>query len=316
MNSDIKTYLQTIGWGDFEVEVASSDASFRRYFRLLKSGSSYILMDSTKDKESLKPFIDINQRLLGVGVRVPKIIFDDAKNGYLILQDFGSTHLLDIIDSSNYQRLYKDAIDEIIKMQQAPTHNLPPYDKEFLLFEMELMQEWFISKYLNRTPTQEELELIKSTQSFIASRVISQPSSVFVHRDFHSRNIMISDGAIGVIDFQDARSGAITYDLVSLLRDCYVSFDAKEIENLALYYKQKANLQVSDSEFIEWFDIMGLQRHIKVLGIFARLHLRDGKDGYLQDIPQTLSYILQIAPKYPQTAHLGEYLKSVTKELI
>jgi aminoglycoside/choline kinase family phosphotransferase len=201
-------------------------------------------------------------------------------------------------------------------MQQAPTHNLPPYDKEFLLFEMELMQEWFISKYLNRTPTQEELELIKSTQSFIASRVISQPSGVFVHRDFHSRNIMISDGAIGVIDFQDARSGAITYDLVSLLRDCYVSFDAKEIENLALYYKQKANLQVSDSEFIEWFDMMGLQRHIKVLGIFARLYLRDGKDGYLQDIPQTLSYILQIAPKYPQTAHLGEYLKSITKELI
>jgi aminoglycoside/choline kinase family phosphotransferase len=181
---------------------------------------------------------------------------------------------------------------------------------------MELMQEWFISKYLYLFPTYEELELIKSTQSFIASRVISQPNGVFVHRDFHSRNIMISDGAIGVIDFQDARSGAITYDLVSLLRDCYVSFDAKEIENLALYYKQKANLQVSDSEFIEWFDMMGLQRHIKVLGIFARLHLRDGKDGYLQDIPQTLSYILQIAPKYPQTALFGEYLKSITREQI
>jgi aminoglycoside/choline kinase family phosphotransferase len=294
--------------------VASSDASFRRYFRLYKENQSYILMDSTKDKESLKPFVDINQKLLDANVKVPKIVYQDLIAGYLILEDFGSTHLQDIIDDSNYQLLYKKAIDEIIKMQKASTHNLPLYDEDFLLFEMSLMQEWYLRKHLDISLSQDELDMIQTTQNFIAKQVISQPNGVFVHRDFHSRNIMIVSDCIGVIDFQDARSGAITYDLVSLLKDCYVSFDSLEIEKLALYFKERSQLKVSNEEFIEWFDMMGLQRHIKILGIFARLSIRDGKDNYLNDIPQTLQYIVKTASKYPQTKNIGIFLERFTKD--
>jgi len=302
---NIQTWLESIGWGEWSIEIASADASFRSYYRLQKEDETYVLMDSSLLLESLPPFVDMNERLSAVNVRVPHIIVKNMELGYLILEDFGSTHYLDILDKKNYQELYTKAIDEIIKMQRADTIDLPPYDKDFLLFEMELMQEWYLDKYLQISTTEEQDKIIEDTLECIANVVLEQPQGVFVHRDFHSRNIMLTPkGDIGIIDFQDARVGAITYDLVSLLKDCYVEWDKEEVNKLALYYRDSVGLDVDDATFIKWFDFMGLQRHIKVLGIFARLHLRDGKNGYLKDIPLTLKYVLETGSKYPETREL------------
>ena len=321
--NEIKTWLESIGWGDWDIEVASADASFRSYYRLVGRGvlypmndedeiKTYILMDSSLMLESLLQFVEMNERLSAVNVRVPRIIVKNMKLGYLILEDFGSTHYLDVLTEENYRELYKKAIDEIIKMQQADTTGLPLYDKDFLLFEMDLMQEWYLEKYLNITLTEEQKNVINTTLEKVANVVLEQPQGVFVHRDFHSRNIMLTPkGDIGIIDFQDARVGAITYDLVSLLKDCYIEWDKEEVERSALYYRDNTGLEVEDATFIKWFDFMGLQRHVKVLGIFSRLHLRDGKDGYLKDIPLTLKYVLETGSKYSETLDLVKMLKSV-----
>ncbi|WP_295419066.1 phosphotransferase [Sulfurovum sp.] len=308
----IKAWLEEIGWDDSSIEVASEDASFRSYYRLRKEDETYILMDSSLLVESLPPFVEMNERLSTVKVRVPSIIVKNIKLGYLILEDFGSTHYLDILNDDNHHKLYKKAIDEIIKMQQADTTGLPPYDKDFLLFEMDLMQEWYLEKYLDIVLSQEQQESIKKTLETIADVVLEQPQGLFVHRDYHSRNIMLTPkGEVGVIDFQDARVGAITYDLVSLLKDCYIEWDKNEVERLALYYRDSVGLDVDDATFIKWFDFMGLQRHIKVLGIFSRLYLRDGKDGYLKDIPLTVKYVVETGSKYPELEGLVSLLKSV-----
>jgi aminoglycoside/choline kinase family phosphotransferase len=321
--NEIKTWLESIGWGDWDIEVASADASFRSYYRLVGRGvlspindedeiKTYILMDSSLMLESLPSFVEMNERLSSVKVRVPRIIVKNMELGYLILEDFGSMHYLDILDAGNYQELHKKAIHEIIKMQKADTSDLPPYDKDFLLFEMELMQEWYLEKYLNITLTEEQKNVINTTLDKVANVVLEQPQGVFVHRDFHSRNIMhTGKNDIGIIDFQDARVGAITYDLVSLLKDCYVEWNKEEVEKLVLYYRDSVGLDVDDATFIKWFDFMGLQRHIKVLGIFARLHLRDGKDGYLKDIPLTLKYVLETGAKYDETQELVKLLKEL-----
>jgi len=303
--SKIKAWLESINWGEWSIEVASADASFRTYYRLSKDDETYILMDSSLLLESLPPFVNMNERLESINVRVPHIIVKNMELGYLILEDFGNRHYLDILDEDNYKVLYKKAIDEIVKMQRANTTSLPPYDKDFLLFEMELMEEWYLDKYLDVLLTTEQQNIIKTTLDTIADIVLEQPQGVFVHRDFHSRNIMLTPkDDIGIIDFQDARVGAITYDLVSLLKDCYIEWDKEEVNELALYYRDSVDLDVDDATFIKWFNFMGLQRHIKVLGIFARLHLRDGKDGYLKDIPLTLKYVLEIGSKYSETKEL------------
>ena len=310
----LKEWLESIGWGDWAIEVASEDASFRSYYRLSKGGQTYLLMDSSLLLESLTPFIDMDERLCDVNVRVPRIIVKNIKLGYLILEDFGSTHYLDILNKENYHTLYKKAIDEIVKMQETNIENIPLYDKDFLIFEMKLMEEWYLDKYLQVSLSEENKQLLNDSLDSISNVVLEQPQNVFVHRDFHSRNIMLtSKENIGVIDFQDARVGAITYDLVSLLKDCYIEWDKKEVEKLALYYRDSIGLDIDDLTFIKWFDFMGLQRHIKVLGIFARLSLRDGKEGYLKDMPLTLKYVLETGSKYEETKGLVSFLKSVQK---
>ena len=310
--SDIKTWLQSIDWGEWNVEIASADASFRSYYRLRNEDETYVIMDSSLLLESLPPFVNMNERLASVNVRVPSIIVKNMELGYLLLEDFETKHYFDILDDENYQALYKKSIDEIIKMQRADTEGLPLYDKDFLLFEMKLMEEWYSENYLSISLTKEQQKIIKTTLDAIADVVLEQPQGVFVHRDFHSRNIMLTPkNDIGIIDFQDARVGAITYDLVSLLKDCYVEWDKEEVNKLALYYRDSVGLDVDDATFIKWFDFMGLQRHIKVLGIFARLYLRDGKDGYLKDIPLTLKYILETGSKYEETRKLVDLLNTI-----
>ena len=306
----IKSWLNDLGYRDYKLEVLGGDASFRRYYRVIDKDKSYILMDSTANKEVLYPFIDISVRLLKVQVEVPRIIAQNLEEGYLLLTDLGSRHLADILSEMSVELLYTKAIEEILKIQKADTTNLEPYDREFLMFEMNLMQEWYLEQHLKRDLSQNEQKMLDSTLELICDEVLSQPQDIFVHRDFHSRNIMIETGhKLVVIDYQDARKGALTYDLVSLLKDVYVYFDPKQMEMLALEFKRLKGVDVSDEQFIRWFDFTGLQRHIKILGIFARLDIRDKKSDYIDNIPQTLQYIDKVCQKYKELKPLGELLK-------
>lgn len=307
--NQIEKWFESISWKNFTIEVASSDASFRSYYRVYRDETSYILMDSSRQKESLLPFLDMQKRLFSVGVRVPQVIEKNLEFGYLILEDFGSTHLLDVLNDNNKREYYKKAIDEIVSIQKADVDGLPLYDKEFLIFEMNLCNEWYLGKHLDIHLDTQKLSILTNIIETITDEILAQPGGVFVHRDFHSRNIMIDkNGKLGVIDFQDARCGSITYDLVSLLKDCYIEIDEVARGELVLYFRDKKGLDVDDSTMLKWFDMMGLQRHIKVLGIFARLYHRDGKDGYLKDIPLTLKYVKETAKKYPQTKELLDIL--------
>ena len=301
-------------WPDASIEVASADASFRRYFRVTYDGKTTIAMDAPPEQEDCSPFIDITQRLRNAGVHAPEIIKQDVKQGFLLLEDFGSTPYLDNLNEQTANKLYGHALQSLIKIQQADTTNLPEYDDDFLQTEMKFMPEWFLQKHLSINPTTEQQKVIERIFNVISAAVSQQPQ-VFVHRDYHSRNLMVLKnnpaGKIGVIDYQDAVLGPITYDLVSLLRDCYIRWPNEKIAQWALDFKQQAEQarlmdKVPDATFIQWFDYMGLQRHIKVLGIFARLNHRDGKSNYLNDLPLTLHYVMEVANKYPLMRPLVE----------
>ncbi len=306
----IKEFLDGSRFAKFEISLASADASFRRYFRLTLANESYIVMDSSRELNSLKPFVEVTQRLRDAKVNAPQIYLQDVAKGFLVLEDFGSSDLLDVLDASNYEKLYKIAIEAIIKMQDADAKGLPLYDDAFLKFEMSLIQEWFLESYIG---INYDAKMIQNSLSIISDEVLKQPQGFFVHRDFHSRNIMyIDEKNLGIIDYQDAMSGAVTYDLVSLLKDLYVEWSEEKMQELALYFRDAKGLDVSDEEFIRWFDFMGLQRHIKVLGIFARLYLRDAKDGYLKDLPLTLKYVVNTLEKYDELKELRSLLLSIT----
>ncbi|MCF6339769.1 MAG: phosphotransferase [Sulfurimonas sp.] len=308
----IKEWLKTTPYKSYSIRISSTDASFRKYYRLTNADNkTVLLMDSSLEKESLKPFLNVTEKLLSAKVNVPLILEQSLENGFLIIKDFGSTHYLDILNNINYKTMYTKAIDCILNMQKADASNLPIYDKTFLHFEMNLMRDWYLQKRLKITLSEAEEELIEKTFNTISNIVLQQPQNTFVHRDFHSRNIMLTNNdRIGVIDYQDAMNGAITYDLVSLLKDCYISYKREEIEKLVLEFRDKKSINIDNKTFIKWFDFMGLQRHIKVLGIFSRLSIRDKKDCYLKDIPLTLKYIIDTASRYDETKKLAEFLKA------
>lgn len=310
--SKIKEWLLTTPYKNYTIEASLADASFRKYYRLRDGEKTALLMDSSLELNSLKSFVDITSRLSSTEVAVPKIFEKDLQNGYLIIEDFGGVHYLDVLNQDNFKAFYTKAINTILKMQKAKVVGLPLYDKEFLHVEMNLMQEWYIEKLLHVKLADSQKELISKALEAISTVVLEQPQGVFVHRDFHSRNIMLkNDKKIGIIDYQDAMSGAITYDLVSLLKDCYVAYERKEIKKLALEFRDKKGLKVDDETFIKWLDFMGMQRHIKVLGIFSRLNIRDKKSGYLKDIPLTLKYVIDTANRYTETKELANFLSSI-----
>lgn len=310
--SKTETWLKTTSFKNYIVESALADASFRKYYRLRDGSKTALLMDSSLEKASLGSFLDVTSRLKNADVGVPRIFEQNIEEGYLILEDFGATHYLDILNQNNFKAYYTKAMNTILKMQKADSAGLPLYDKEFLHAEMDLMQEWYIKKYLHIKPTEAQQELIANTLEIISSVVLEQPQNTFVHRDFHSRNIMLKENnKLGIIDYQDAMSGAITYDLVSLLKDCYVAYDRRSIKELALEFRDKKGLKVDNETFIKWFDFMGLQRHIKVLGIFSRLSIRDKKSGYLKDIPLTLKYVIDTAGRYNETKEFAAFLGNI-----
>lgn len=312
-----KIFLWLAGtpYKDFSLEVASADASFRQYYRLSEDEKSFILMDSSLEKASLLPFLNVTQKLLDAGVNAPKIYAQNLEEGFLILEDFGNIHYLNLLNETNFKELYNKAIDAIVAIQNANTDNLPLYDKAFLHFEMDLMRTWYLEKKLGFSLDKMQEEILAQALDTISEVVLSQPQGFFVHRDYHSRNIMIQKhGALGIIDYQDAMNGAITYDLVSLLKDCYIAFSREDILTLALSFRDKKALDIDNATFIKWFDFMGMQRHIKVLGVFSRLHIRDGKEGYLKDIPLTLSYTIEAAKRYPETQALATLLEEFTSK--
>ena len=309
MHDELKGWLEWLGIEEPKLEALCGDASGRRYYRLEEPKS--IVMDASEMKESVPIFIGVNWRLMDAKVRIPTIKAYELNKGFIFLEDIGGLHLADKVNTSEAKTYYEKAITTLVKVQNTPAKGLDPYDANFLLEEMNLMPQWYIKEHLGKTVECVEGRILLEAFSLIAKEVLAQPQGLFVHRDYHSRNLMIdSNEDIVVIDFQDAKEGALTYDLVSLLRDVYVELDNAEIERLVSRFKELKGLEVDDATFMRWFDFTGLQRHIKILGIFARLSLRDGKDGYLDDIPLTLKYVIEAASKYPELDGLVSLLKS------
>ena len=283
---------------------ASSDASFRRYFRVKSANKSLIVMDAPPDKEDSTPFIRVAKLLLEAGLNVPVVLEFDLTQGFLLLSDLGNTTYLSVLNSDNAKSLYQDASNALIQMQLASKEDLlPNYDAPLLQREMDLFPEWYLSKHLNYQINDSEKESLKSIFDTLIKNNLSQPQ-VYVHRDYHCRNLMVTDqNNPGVLDFQDAVFGPITYDLVSLWRDAYIEWDEEQQIDWVVRYWEKAKksgLHVNHDfgDFYRDYEWMGLQRHLKVLGIFARLFHRDGKDGYLKDLPLVLRYTEKVAQRY------------------
>ncbi len=299
---------------------ASADASFRRYFRVHARGQSFIAMDAPPGREDLSPFIAVAAALGRMGVNVPTVLESDRARGFLLLTDLGSTHYLAALrQGANPDRLYADATETLLRIQvagAAAAEALPLYDAKFLDREVQVFPEWFLKRHLGLEPDAALLELIASVSALLAASSLEQPQ-VFVHRDYHSRNLMVTrERNPGVIDFQDAMRGAITYDLVSLFKDCYIVWPRPRVLEWLRRYRARAlaaglKAGAHDAEFIRWFDLMGVQRHLKVLGVFARLWYRDGKAGYLADLPTVLDYVLETVADYPELDALGEFLHAV-----
>jgi len=310
-----------LNFGAARIEAASADASFRRYFRAwLPDGSTRVVMDAPPDREDIGPYLRVARLLKGVGVHVPDVHAVDIGRGFVLLEDLGSTpFLLELRKPGRAPALYQAALDTLARIQiggREAARELPPYDAEALRRELELMPEWFCVRHLQITLEPAERELLECTFLWLIDQALAQPT-VFVHRDYHSRNLMLlPHDKIGVIDFQDALSGPVGYDLASLLNDCYIAWSRTEIESYVLAYRQGLLTRgvsdlagSSDREFLRWFDLIGVQRHIKILGIFARLWWRDGKTSYLDDLPLTLEYLCDASARHVALRDFGLWLE-------
>ena len=304
------------------IEVASADASFRRYFRLRhQDGSSRIAMDAPPDKEDLATYLRVSGLLESCGVHVPHVFAADTALGFALLEDLGNKHMLTALNQgADAALLYDQALDELARLQlngDSASRQLPPYDRPTLLREMQLLPDWYCARHLQITLAPAEQAMLAQTFDWLAADALAQPQ-VFVHRDYHSRNLMVTrECSPGVIDFQDALRGPVGYDPASILKDCYIDWPrTRVVEWVGLYRNRllaggaagQALAGESDARFLGWFDAIGLQRHIKVLGIFARLCWRDGKTGYLGDLPRTLAYVQQAARLFPQLAGFADFV--------
>ena len=293
---------------------ASADASFRRYFRVnFDDGSSRIVMDAPPEHEDCRPFVHVAGLLHGAGVHAPEILAQDIERGLLLLTDLGRATYLDALDESNADDLFRDAVDALVKWQLASRPNeLPLYDEALLRRELALFPDWYVARHLGTPLSAAQQDALESVQALLLQNILAQPQ-VYVHRDYMPRNLMVCADNPGVLDFQDAVCGPITYDVASLFRDAFISWEEERVLDWAVRYWEKAKragLPV-DADFgafyrdMEW---MGLQRHLKVLGIFARINYRDGKPKYLADTPRFLHYVRHAATRYAQLAPLARLL--------
>lgn len=288
----------------FQLHTMQGDASFRRYFRVQVDNDSYIAMDAPPERENCLPFVAIAKALRSMGLHTPAIIASDLSQGFLLISDFGDALYLKELNSINAEMLYGRALDALAILQtcrQAEGWTLSPFTATFMRQELELYKEWFLQKHLKVTLTPQADAQLATAFDFLAQSSANQPH-VFMHRDYHSANLMVlPNEQVGILDFQDAFIGPVTYDLVSLLRDCYIDWPDALVIKLVLQYKEKLNLaKVSNEEFLRWFDLMGLQRHLKALLTFSRKFHRDNNPNYLQHIPRTLDYIATVSARYPE----------------
>jgi hypothetical protein len=308
-----------LGLRPASIERASSDASFRRYFRVVCDDCTLVAMDAPPATEDVRPYLHVTALLEPLGIHVPHIYEADVAQGFVLLEDLGSMHYLAQLDAGgDPQRLYGDALQALAEIQlrgAAAAAELPPYDRAPLARELALMPEWFLDRHLALQLSAEERETLVAAFEFLIGEALSQPE-VFVHRDYHSRNLMVvGERNPGVIDFQDALRGPVGYDLVSLLKDCYVSWPRERVlewvrDYRSLLQSRGGRAGGSPTQFLRWFDLIGVQRHIKVLGVFARLWYRDGKSGYLRDLPLTLDYVRATCLLYPELADLSRFLET------
>ena len=311
--------------GPVRIEVASSDASFRRYFRVFRDSASYIVMDAPPEQEDVRPYLQVSDLLEALGAHVPHVYEADVARGLLLLEDLGTTPYLQQLErGGDGERLYADALAALANIQlrgAAAAAQLPPYGRSELAREMALMPEWFLGRHLSLALSAADHELLAAAFEFLIAEALAQPR-VFVHRDYHARNLMVvSERNPGIIDFQDALCGPVGYDLVSLLKDCYIAWPRTRVVSWVQSFRARllehgGPAGGSEAEFLRWFDLIGVQRHIKVLGIFCRLWYRDGKPGYLPDLPRTLDYVREVSARYAELAALARFLEEhVTAQL-
>ncbi len=302
-----------LGTESFDLAPASSDASFRRYFRATFNGRHYIVMDAPPAHEDCRPFVRVAGVFGEAGAHVPGVLAQDLEQGFLLLTDLGSSTYLSVLNEVNAHELYLAANAALVKIQLASKPGvLPEYDRPLLARELDLFPEWYVARHLNAELTRAQREILHGVFERVLASNLAQPR-VFVHRDYHSRNLMVSDPNPGVLDFQDAVYGPITYDLASLYKDAYIRWDEERVLDWTIRYweaARKVRLPVSPDfyEFYRDFEWMGVQRHIKVLGIFARLYHRDGKDGYLKDMPLVMDYLRRACERYPELVPMARLL--------
>ncbi|WP_180084212.1 aminoglycoside phosphotransferase family protein [Acinetobacter sp. YH12145] len=312
----IQTWISSVlGSDQFEINFLAGDASFRRYARIKLNNKTFMLMDAPPEKEDCGPFVSIDEFFDAHGVRVPHIVAKDLDQGFLLLEDFGDVLLSTLLNDQTVDAHYAQSFKQLIQLQSIDgTAHFPAYAYEKLISEMELLTDWLLPS-LQVQPTEEESALIKRTFAILANAALAQPQ-VIVHRDFHSRNLMVLDDEQdqGVIDFQDAVIGADTYDLISITRDAYVQWNADRVYAWFKTFYDLLPASAKDGRSFEQFkqdaDLMAIQRHIKILGIFVRLFERDGKSGYLKDLPRVMWYLLEESKPYAELQPFMQFIRA------
>ena len=309
-----------------QLSPASADASFRSYWRTSQQGRSWIVMDSPPAQEDPQPWLEIGARLAAAGLHVPAVQAHDLAQGFLLIEDLGNALYLPALNELTVDALYGDAMAALRRMQSAvDVRGMAAYDRAFLQRELELMPSWFLDRHLGHPVGAEEAQLLQAAFDILLHSALEQPQC-FVHRDYHSRNLLVIenthpdsiDPALlnpGIIDFQGALLGPLTYDLASLLRDCYIAWPRARVDGWVEGYRRqlvadgRLDAGVDHARFLRWFDLIGLQRHLKVLGIFCRLAYRDGKQGYLADLPRVYDYVIEVAASYPELHAMTDLLQ-------
>ena len=319
-DASLREWLDRVAGVRGRLEPLAGDASFRRYLRLRTGRESFVVMDAPPHREDSRPFVRVADLMRAGGVNVPQIHAADLERGFLLLEDLGSVSYLDRLDAASAPALYRDALAALVRLQtRVPVDAVPPYDESRLAEELELFPQWFLGAHLGRAPARAERRVLDETFGLLVEAALAQPR-VFVHRDYHSRNLMVHSFNPGILDFQDAVAGPLTYDPVSLFRDAYISWPAPRVYAWLDDYADlaaRAGLLPVDrpanavrARLRRDFDLMGVQRHVKVAGIFARLWHRDGKAAYLGDIPLVLRYLLEVFPRYPDLEPLARVFES------
>ena len=302
---------QTLQDAELELRQVAGDASFRRYFRVHGADRTWIAMDAPPENEPLQTFLAVNAHLQKADVHVPDIQVENETDGFLLLEDLGDTQYLPSLNEESADSLYGDALDALLRIQALPQGPLPPYDAKQLRLELDRFTDWYLGRHLGWELSHEDQLMVETAWQLLINCALEQPC-VAVHRDYHSRNLMVTEPNPGIIDHQDAMWGPVTYDLVSLLRDCYIAWPDERVRGWVEQYRQRAIQQgildegVDSERFMEWFDWMGVQRHLKAVGIFARLCHRDDKPSFLDDVPRVLRYVQDVCAKYPPLQPLSD----------